>query len=103
MINQPEWLDKGRAFTFTGLNEWYFLEFTIKIYKYQHNVTNQLDSLKEGDELIIHDYFGDILYENAGTFIAGGAGVTSFIANFRQLEKDNRLGGSRLICSNQTE
>ncbi|MGO3183357.1 MAG: flavodoxin reductase [Aequorivita sp.] len=103
VIYQPEWLNKRRAFTFTGLNEWPFLEFTIKIYKDHQGVTNKLDSLKEGDKLIIHDSFGDILYNKTGTFIAGGAGVTPFIANFRQLAKDGRLAGNRLIYSNQTE
>lgn len=103
VINHPDWLDKRRAFTFTGLNEWPFLEFTIKIYKDHQGVTNQLDSLKKRDELFIHDSFGDILYKNTGTFIAGGAGVTPFIANLRQLNEDNRLAGNRLIYSNQTE
>lgn len=103
VIDHPEWLDKRRAFTFTGLNEWSFLEFTIKIYKNRQGVTNQLDSLKKGEQLIIHDSFGDILYDNTGTFIAGGAGVTPFIANFRQLEKDKRLAGNRLIYTNQTD
>ncbi len=101
-INQPEWLDKRRAFTFTGLNEWLFLEFTIKIYKDHQGVTNKLDELGVGDKLIIHDSFGDITYKDEGVFIAGGAGVTPFIANFRQLEKDGRVANNRLIYSNQT-
>lgn len=103
VINQPKWLKKRRAFTFTGLNEWPFLEFTIKIYENGRGVTKKMDSLKEGDKLIIHDSFGEILYDNTGTFIAGGAGVTPFIANFRQLEKEKRLAGNRLIYSNQTD
>lgn len=101
-IDLPGWRDKRRAFTFTGLNEWPFLEFTIKIYKNHNGVTAKLNQLKKGDPLIIHDSFGDITYKGPGTFIAGGAGITPFIANFRQLEKDGTLTGNRLIYSNQS-
>lgn len=101
--NQSGRRSKRRPFTFTGLNEWPYLEFIIKIYKDHRGVTSQLDQLKKGDELIIHDSFGDIIYHNTGTFIAGGAGVTPFIANLRQLEKDKQLAGNRLIYANQTE
>ncbi len=101
-IDQPEWRDKRRAFTFTGLNEWPFLEFTIKIYKNRKGVTAKLDQLQKGDPLIIHDSFGDITYHGKGTFIAGGAGITPFIANFRQLEKEGKLKGNKLIFSNQS-
>src|SRR5699024_4924707 len=97
-----EWRDKRRAFTFTGLNEWPFLEFTIKIYKDHNGVTAKLDQLKKGASLIIHDSFGDITYKGSGIFIAGGAGVTPFIANLRQLKKDSKIDGNKLIFSNQS-
>lgn len=103
VINQQDWLKRRKAFTFTGLNEWPFLEFTIKIYKARRGFTNQLDTLKVGDQLIIHDSFGEILYHDKGTFIAGGAGITPFIANFRQLEKDNKITGNKLLYSNKSE
>ena len=90
VINQPDWLKERRPFTFTGLNEWDKLEFTIKIYQDHKGVTNQLGQLKVGDELIIHDVFGAINYKGEGTFIAGGAGVTPFIAIFRQLNKEDK-------------
>ncbi|MCH8516032.1 MAG: hypothetical protein LAT68_06855 [Cyclobacteriaceae bacterium] len=56
----------------------------------------------EGDELIIGDAWGAIEYKGKGTFIAGGAGVTPFIAILKQLEKDGELDGHRLIFSNHT-
>ncbi len=102
VINEPGWLGNRHAFTFTGLNEWNFLEFTIKIYQSHKGFTNQLDQLKAGDELIIHDSFGAFHYRSEGTFIAGGAGVTPFIAILRQLEKENRIQNNRLIFSNKT-
>lgn len=101
-INKPGWKNERRPFTFTSLNDWDHLEFTIKIYSDHEGVTNQLGQLRVGDELLLHDVWGAIQYKDEGTFIAGGAGVTPFIAIFRQLQKDKRLGNNRLIFSNRT-
>ncbi|MEO6949532.1 MAG: FAD-binding oxidoreductase [Ginsengibacter sp.] len=103
VINLPEWKEERRPFTFTGLNNWENLEFTIKIYDDHNGVTNELGKLKAGDELILHDVFGAIVYKGEGTFIAGGAGITPFIAIFRQLEKDGKLGNNRILFSNKKE
>lgn len=102
VINLPAWKEEKRPFTFTGLNDWTRLEFTIKIYDDHEGVTNQLGKLQEGDELILHDIWGAINYKGEGIFIAGGAGVTPFIAIFRQLQKDRKLGNNKLIFSNRT-
>jgi len=102
VINLPDWKEERRPFTFTSLNEWDHLEFTIKIYDDHNGVTNQLGKLQASDELILHDVFGAINYKGEGTFIAGGAGVTPFIAIFRQLQKDEKLGNNKLIFSNRT-
>jgi ferredoxin-NADP reductase len=102
VINHPDWKAKRRPFTFTGLNKWDFLEFTIKIYTDHNGVTSQLGKLRVGDELILHDVFGAIQYKGQGVFIAGGAGVTPFIAIFRQLYQDGKLGNNKLLFSNKT-
>lgn len=101
-INKPGWNDQLRPFTFTALNEWDHLEFTIKIYDDHDGVTHQLGQLKTGDELIIHEPWGAISYQGTGVFIAGGAGVTPFIAIFRQLQKEGKIGDNKLIFSNKT-
>jgi ferredoxin-NADP reductase len=101
-INKPEWQQEKRPFTFTSLNEWPKLEFTIKIYADRHGVTDQLGKLEAGDELVIRKPWGTIQYKGPGWFIAGGAGVTPFIAILRQLEKDGRLAGNTLLFSNKT-
>jgi ferredoxin-NADP reductase len=101
-INKTEWKNERRPFTFTSLNDWTHLEFTIKIYSDHDGVTNQLGQLKAGDELLLHDVWGAIHYTGEGTFIAGGAGVTPFIAIFRQLQKEKKLGQNKLIFSNRT-
>jgi ferredoxin-NADP reductase len=101
-INKPEWQQEKRPFTFTSLNDWPELEFTIKIYSDHDGVTNQLGSLKAGDELIVRKPWGTIQYQGPGYFIAGGAGVTPFIAILRQLQKDGQLAGNTLLFSNKT-
>ena len=91
-----------RPFTFIALNDWDFLEFTIKSYRDHDGVTNALDKLVVGDELIIHDVWGAIHYEAPGLFIAGGAGVTPFIAIFRYLQKKNQIEGNKFLFANKT-
>jgi ferredoxin-NADP reductase len=78
------------------------LEFMIKIYKDHAGVTNMLGSLNAGDELILHDVFGAIQYKGPGVFIAGGAGITPFIAIFRELYAGKLLPGNTLYFSNKT-
>lgn len=102
VINLPGWKEERRPFTFTCLNDWDTLEFTIKIYPDHKGVTNQLSKLKPGDELIIHDVFGTIHYKGEGTFIAGGAGITPFIAIFRDLNRQEKIGDNKLFFSNRT-
>lgn len=101
-VARPGWEKERRPFTFTSLNTWDTLEFTIKIYPEHKGVTAQLGQLVAGDEILLHDVWGAIQYKGEGTFIAGGAGVTPFIAIFRQLKQDGLLGMNRLICSNKT-
>ena len=101
-INREGWKEERRPFTFTALNEDPELEFTIKIYKDHDGVTNQLGNLKTGAELLLHDVWGAIHYKGPGVFIAGGAGVTPFIAILRSLDKQDKIDGNRLIFSNKT-
>lgn len=102
-INKIGWQEERRPFTFTGLNDQPYLEFTIKIYSDHPGVTNELNLLKPGDELIIRDVWGTIEYKGPGYFIAGGAGITPFISILRQLNKENELAGNKLFFSNKTE
>jgi len=102
-INKDGWKDEKRPFTFTSLNEDADLEFTIKRYSDHNGVTNELHQLKPGDELIVRDIWGAIEYKGPGYFIAGGAGITPFIAIFRQLHKDGKTGDNQLFFSNKTD
>lgn len=101
-INAEGWTDKRRPFTFTNLPTARKLEFIIKIYDDHDGVTKRLGLLRAGDELILHEPFGAITYQGPGYFIAGGTGVTPFIAILRQLHKEERVKGNTLLVSNRT-
>ncbi len=102
-IDRDGWQDKKRPFTFTCLPDAENLEFTLKSYFDHAGVTNELWSLGAGDKLILRDVWGTIQYRGPGTFIAGGAGVTPFIAILRHLNATGKIAGNRLIVSNKTE
>ncbi|MFO7724440.1 MAG: FAD-binding oxidoreductase [Oceanipulchritudo sp.] len=92
--------EEGRPFTFTSLPENEFLEFTIKIYPSHEGVTDALDDLKAGDRLLISEPFGAITWKGPGVFIAGGAGVTPFIAILRKCANEGIGAGNMLLFSN---
>ncbi len=101
-INKPGLEKELRPFTFTALSNQPYLEFTIKRYEAHHGVTDKLHQLQPGDELIIHDVWGATEYKGPGYFIAGGAGITPFIAILRQLNIDKATVGNTLFFSNKT-
>ncbi len=102
-INQEGFKDDKRPFTFTSLPEEEHLQFTIKSYHAHDGVTEALDGLVEGDELLIEDAWGAIKYKGKGTFIAGGAGVTPFLAILKKLEDEDKIEGHSLIFSNSKQ
>lgn len=102
-VDKYKWRDEKRPFTFTSLSEDEHLEFVIKIYPDHDGVTEQIGKLKKGDSLLIDDPWGTIQYDGEGVFLAGGAGVTPFIAIFRDLHKRGDVGDNTLIFSNSTD
>ena len=102
-IDQEKWREEeGRPFTPTCLATDEVLEFTIKRYADHQGVTDKLHSLKAGDHLLLSDPFGTISYKGPGVFIAGGAGITPFLAIFRQLALEGTIAGQTLVYSNKT-
>ena len=101
-INRENLLAETRPFTFTSLNSDLYLEFIIKEYPDHHGITEMIHQLQVGDELVIEDPWGTISYADQGVFIAGGAGITPFIAILRQLKKDGKIAHNRLFFSNKT-
>lgn len=101
-LNKPGWSAQFREFNFTSLVSSRTLEFIIKIYDEREGVTHQLGLVKAGDELLIGDPYGAMTYHGPGYFFAAGSGVTPFIAILRDLQKQNKLEGNTLVCTNQT-
>ena len=101
-IDQEGLRKESRPFTFTSLPEERELEFIIKTYPEHDGTTDKLLELKPGDNLLLHDVFGAITYRGPGTLIAGGAGITPFIAILRKLEKEGKLKDINVIFGNKT-
>lgn len=100
-VNRPELREQGRPFTPTGLAGDRVLEFTIKAYPDHAGVTQALHQLEPGAELLMSEPFGTIRYEGPGVFIAGGAGITPFLAILRDLADKGELDRQTLIFSNK--
>jgi ferredoxin-NADP reductase len=100
-IDHPE--SKGPApFTFTGLEDATNLQLMIKIYDDHAGVTSALSKKKPGEKVLITDPWDSFKNKGHGVFLAGGAGITPFIALLRQLNKDKVPGKSFLFFSNKT-
>ncbi len=104
-LDEDGWREKKHPFTFTALADERYLELTIKSYFNTggDGVTERLYGYKPGQSLILRDVWGTITYRGPGVFIAGGAGVTPFIAILRDLHHKRKLEGHTLIASNRTE
>jgi cytochrome-b5 reductase len=101
-INRPGLSEQGRPFTPTGLVADRVLEFTIKGYAdHADGVTRLLHQLEPGAELLMSEPFGTIRYQGPGVFIAGGAGITPFLAILRDLAQRGELDRQTLIFSNK--
>lgn len=96
------WKEEKRPFTFTGLPDSDHLEFVIKTYPSHEGVTNELKEVQAGDKFEIGDAWGAIEYKGEGVFIAGGAGVTPFIAILRHLQEEDKLENNKLIFANKS-
>lgn len=101
-IDRKDWKDEKRPFTFTSLPREKDLELTIKIYPSLEGVTKELPGLTKGDNLLLRDAWGTIQYKGPGVFIAGGAGVTPFIAILKSLADKDQLDGHTLLFANKT-
>lgn len=97
------WEEEDRPFTFTSLPSDKDLEFIIKIYPSHDGMTEQLYNLTITDELSLEKIYGAIEYKGKGVFLAGGAGITPFIAILKDLQNKNELAGNSLIFANKTE
>lgn len=101
-LDHEDWRDETRPFTMTSLPEDRVLEFTIKAYPDHDGVTERLHGLASGDEVLLSDPFDTLQYGGPGVFLAGGAGITPFLAILRDLGRRGELAEQQLIFSNKT-
>lgn len=102
-INTAQLKNELRAFTIVSDVEDEYLEFIIKCYTGHNGITERMLDTKPGDEWILHEVFGTLPFRGEGIFIAGGAGVTPFIAVFRHLHKQNSISRNILILANASK
>lgn len=102
-LDDPKFKDKWSPFTLTSLNKDDNLELTIKSYPKHKGMTLAVSKLEKGDHFIITDPWDSFKNKGPGVFVAGGTGVTPFIALLRQMKVDDKVDGSKLIFSNKTE
>ncbi len=103
-LDKDGWRDEPRPFTFTSLPSEDHLEFVIKSYPSHDGVTEQIAGMQPGDRVRIGPAWGAIKDKGPGIFIAGGAGITPFIATLRARKaRLGELSGCQLIFSNARE
>ncbi|KUF11159.1 FAD-binding oxidoreductase [Pseudoponticoccus marisrubri] len=103
-LDRDGWREAKRPFTFTSLPSEDQLHFVIKSYPDHDGVTEQIGQMRAGDTVLVDDPWGAIEDKGDGVFIAGGAGVTPFIAILRQKLRDKgTLKGNTLVFSNKSE
>lgn len=102
-IDEPDWEEVTRPYSFTGLTDEPALELIIKIFDDRDGLTQELDKRNIGDQLIVREPQDAIRYKNTGVFFAEDIGVTSFISILRRLDKEDQLDGNRLFYSTRSE
>ncbi|GAA3867684.1 FAD-binding oxidoreductase [Celeribacter arenosi] len=95
--------DEKRPFTPVNGPDERTLEFVIKSYPDHNGVTKEIPTLRSGEMVEISEPWGAISDEGPGVFIAGGAGITPFLAVLRSRARANgSLADCTLIFSNKT-
>jgi len=107
-LDRDGWRETRHPFTFTSLPSEEAAEFVIKTYpedaEGHEGMTARIAQMQPGDAVLVEDPWGAIKDEGDGLFLAGGAGVTPFIAVLRdKLARAGTLEGNTLIFSNETE
>ncbi len=89
-------------FTMTNLPDEDHVEFVIRIYKDHHGKTEAISKLKAGDEISFTAPFNTFKPQKRAVFLAGGTGITPFIAVMRAMRKEGELEDCLLLFSNKT-
>ncbi|WP_299248274.1 FAD-binding oxidoreductase [uncultured Cytophaga sp.] len=102
-MDGPKWKDVTAPFTLTGLTKENYLEFILKVYPEHNGFTQALSELTVDSALSITPAWDSFTYKEPGVFIAGGTGITPFIAIIRDLaHKGIPLSNHGLLWANKT-
>ena len=102
-IDEKKYRDDAAPFTLTGHSSESFLELILKVYPEHNGITLGLSMLNRGDTLLIGDAWDSFQFKEPGIFIAGGTGVTPFVAILRDLESNEGINNQILLFANKTE
>jgi ferredoxin-NADP reductase len=97
------WRDEARPFTFVGDPNANILSFVIKSSPERDGVTARIAEIDVGQHVMIGDAWGAIEDRGPGVFLAGGAGITPFIAILQDRARAGTLNGCSLHFANKTE
>lgn len=100
-LAQPGKPAEKAPFSFIGLDSDPHVQLALKTSPVNPAINAQLRRLEHGDEVQISEPHNEVVYRGPGVFIAGGTGITPFMAIFRQLYKEGKLAGNLLIYSNK--
>ena len=101
-VDADGWRDQDRPFTMSSLPDAPALDWVIKTYPDHDGMTERLDACEVGDTLLMGEPGGYFHDRGPGVFLAGGAGVTPFLAILRDLKRSGGTEGYRLLFSNST-
>ncbi len=100
-LDRPGMPSEKAPLSFTGLNSDPELHLALKTHMERNDITSHINWLQEGDVVHISEPKDEVIYRGPGVFIAGGTGITPFMAIFRQLQQDGNLNGSMLLFANK--
>lgn len=89
-------------FTMTNLPTRDSIEFVIRIYEDHHGKTEAISKLKEGDQISFTEPFNTFKPKEKAVFLAGGTGITPFIAIMRAMHLKNTLEDCLLFFANKS-
>jgi ferredoxin-NADP reductase len=88
-------------FSFIGLDSDPHLRMAMKTYQGEETLSAHLKRLEDGEAVQISEPRNEVEYKGPGVFIAGGTGITPFMAIFRQLHEQGKLLGNKLLYANK--
>lgn len=100
-LDRPGEASETKALSFTGLNSDPELHLALKTHMDAEDITTHIKRMEAGFIVRISDPKDEVVYRGPGVFIAGGTGITPFMAIFRQLHKDGGLAGNMLLYANK--